>query len=102
MTGPSTSGVYAATPKNNDLPGQHRPPNISSRGLSAAAFADAKRGHWCIENNLHHLSVTFSGDRPRLGDGGGARNMARGPPLRPQSARQLADSRSYKAPPSKR
>jgi predicted transposase YbfD/YdcC len=26
---------------------------ISSRMLSAAAFADGTRGHWAIENNLH-------------------------------------------------
>jgi hypothetical protein len=32
---------------------------ISSRVLSAAAFADGARGHWAIENNLHWtLEVT--------------------------------------------
>jgi predicted transposase YbfD/YdcC len=35
---------------------------ISSRALSAAAFADAVRGHWAIENNLHWtFDVTFNG-----------------------------------------
>src|SRR6266853_2740580 len=37
---------------------------ISSRALSAAAFADGERGHWGIENNLHWtLDVTFNEDQ---------------------------------------
>ena len=50
---------------------------ISSRALSAAAFAEAVRGHWAIENNLHwSLDVTFNEDRSRLRTGHGAKNMA--------------------------
>jgi predicted transposase YbfD/YdcC len=50
---------------------------ISSRALSAAAFADAARGHWAIENNLHWtLDVTFNEDQSRLRAGHGAKNMA--------------------------
>lgn len=43
---------------------------ILSRYLSARRFADAVRGHWGIENNLHwQLDVTFGEDqsRTRLG-----------------------------------
>ena len=56
---------------------------ISSRTLSAAAFAAAARGHWAIENRLHWVllprgSVTPA-HRPRRQQHGG------GAPLRPQS-----------------
>lgn len=50
---------------------------ISSRLLSATAFAEAVRNHWAIENNLHWtLDVTFNEDQSRLRAGHGARNMA--------------------------
>jgi predicted transposase YbfD/YdcC len=50
---------------------------ISSRLLSATAFAEAVRSHWAIENNLHWtLDVTFNEDQSRLRVGHGARNMA--------------------------
>lgn len=50
---------------------------ISSRALSAKAFADAVRSHWAIENNLHWtLDVTFNEDQSRLRAGHGAKNMA--------------------------
>jgi predicted transposase YbfD/YdcC len=50
---------------------------ISSRDLSAQAFATAVRGHWAIENNLHWtLDVTFGEDQSRLRAGHGAKNMA--------------------------
>ena len=40
---------------------------ISSRALSAKAFAGAVRSHWAIENNLHWtLDVTFREDQLRL------------------------------------
>lgn len=43
---------------------------ILSRYLSGKRFAEATRGHWGIENNLHwQLDVTFGEDRCRLRKG---------------------------------
>ena len=51
---------------------------ISSRRLTAKAFADAARAHWAIENGLHWvLDVQFKDDQSRLRRGHGAKNMAR-------------------------
>ena len=50
---------------------------ISSAGLSAKQAAEAVRGHWGIENQLHWtLDVVFAEDQSRLRKGHGARNMA--------------------------
>ena len=50
---------------------------ISSAALSAREAADAVRGHWSIENQLHWvLDVTFADDQSRLRKGHGAKNMA--------------------------
>src|ERR1700730_4244505 len=50
---------------------------ISSRAISAQAFAGAVRSHWAIENNLHWtLDMTFQEDQSRLRAGHGAKNMA--------------------------
>ena len=70
---------------------------ISSRALSAAAFADAARGHWAIENNLHWtLDVTFNEDQSRLRVGHGAKNMAVVRHFALNLVRQVADKRSIK------
>ena len=73
---------------------------ISSRPLSAAAFADGARGHWGIENNLHWtLDVTFNEDQSRLRVGHGANNMAVVRHFALNLVRQIADKR---APPQMR
>jgi predicted transposase YbfD/YdcC len=70
---------------------------ISSRALSAAAFADGARGHWGIENNLHWmLDVTFNEDQSRLRVGHGANNMAVIRHFALNLVRQIADKRSIK------
>jgi len=70
---------------------------ISSRALSAAAFADSVRGHWAIENNLHWtLDVTFNEDQSRLRAGHGAKNMAVVRHFALNLVRQVADKRSIK------
>jgi predicted transposase YbfD/YdcC len=70
---------------------------ISSRALSAAAFADGARGHWGIENNLHWiLDVTFNEDQSRLRAGHGAKNMAVVRHFALNLVRQVADKRSIK------
>jgi len=70
---------------------------ISSRALSAAAFAAAARGHWAIENNLHwNLDVTFGEDQSRLRTGHGATNMAVVRHFALNLVRQVADKRSIK------
>ena len=65
---------------------------ISSRMLSAAAFADGARGHWAIEN----LDVTFNEDQSRLRTGHGAKNMAVVRHFALNLVRQVADKRSIK------
>src|SRR5271154_6598354 len=50
---------------------------ISSTDLKVRAFAQAARGHWGIENNLHwQLDVTFGEDRNRVKHRQGAANLA--------------------------
>jgi predicted transposase YbfD/YdcC len=70
---------------------------ISSRALSAEAFAAAVRSHWAIENNLHWtLDVTFNEDQSRLRAGHGARNMAVVRHFALNLVRQAADKRSIR------
>jgi predicted transposase YbfD/YdcC len=70
---------------------------ISSRALAAAAFAQAARGHWAIENNLHwSLDTTFGEDLSRLRTGHGAKNMAVVRHFALNLVRQVKDNRSIK------
>ena len=70
---------------------------ISSRTLSAEAFADAVRSHWAIENNLHWtLDMTFHEDQSRLRVGHGAKNMAVIRHFALNLIRQAGDKRSIK------
>jgi predicted transposase YbfD/YdcC len=50
---------------------------IGSREMSARAYAEAYRGHWGIENNLHwRLDVTFREDESRIQRRNGQANFA--------------------------
>ena len=50
---------------------------IGSRNMGARAYAQALRGHWGIENNLHwQLDISFGEDRSRIQDRHGAENFA--------------------------
>ena len=51
--------------------------NITSHTADANMLAVRIRGHWSIENQLHHcLDVTFAEDRRRIRDENGAQNFA--------------------------
>jgi predicted transposase YbfD/YdcC len=70
---------------------------IASRALTAAAAADAVRGHWGIENRLHWvLDVVFRDDQSRLRTGHGARNMAVVRHFAINLVRAVADKKSLK------
>ena len=70
---------------------------VSSAALTAAAAAEAVRGHWGIENRLHWvLDVDFKDDLARLRTGHGARNMAVVRHFALNLVRTLGDKKSIK------
>lgn len=51
--------------------------HLSSRALTAAAYLEAARAHWAVENRLHWgLDVVFDEDRARTRKGHGPENLA--------------------------
>jgi predicted transposase YbfD/YdcC len=92
-----TIGMVESRIERGDKIETERRSYISSRALSAAAFAEAVRAHWAIENNLHWvLDVTFREDLSRLRVGHGAKNMAVVRHFALNLVRQVADKRSIK------
>jgi len=93
----TTIGMVESRIERADKIETERRSYISSRALSAAAFAEVVRGHWAIENNLHwSLDVTFNEDQSRLRTGHGAKNMAVVRHFALNLVRQVADKRSIK------
>jgi predicted transposase YbfD/YdcC len=93
----ATIGMVESRIERGDKIETERRSYISSRALSATDFAEAVRGHWSIENNLHWiLDVTFNEDLSRLRTGHGARNMAVVRHFALNLVRQVADKRSIR------
>ena len=93
----TTIAVVESRIERGDKVESERRSYISSRALSAAAFAAAARGHWAIENKLHWvLDVIFREDMSRLRIGHGAKNMAVVRHFALNLVRQVADQRSIK------
>ncbi len=70
---------------------------ITSTNLGAEALADAVRGHWGIENQLHWvLDVTFKEDLSRIRKGHAAKNMAVVRHFAINLVRQAKDKKSQK------
>src|SRR5262249_54032409 len=93
----ATIGMVESRIERGDKIETERRCYISSRLISPAAFAEAVRGHWAIENNLHwSLDVTFNEDQSRLRTGHGAKNMAVIRHFALNLLRQVHDKRSIK------
>lgn len=93
----STIAMVESRIERGDKIESERRSYISSRVLSATAFAEAVRSHWAIENNLHWtLDVTLKEDQSRLRAGHGATNMAVIRHFALNLVRQVADKRSIK------
>jgi predicted transposase YbfD/YdcC len=93
----TTIGMVESRIERGDKIETERRSYISSRALSAPAFAPAARGHWGIENKLHWvLDATFREDLSRLRAGHGAKNMAVVRHFALNLVRQVADKRSIK------
>lgn len=70
---------------------------VSSRPVDAAAFAEAIRAHWQIENALHWvLDVTFGEDAAKTRSPNGPKNMAIVRHFALNLVRAAADDRSIK------
>ncbi len=77
FAGLTTIGMVESTVEKAGQTSTERRFYISSAALDAARFAQAVRGHWTIENQLHWvLDVQFKEDLSRLRTGHGAHNMA--------------------------
>lgn len=66
LPGLACLGMIEATVTRNGKTTTTRHYHLSSRALTAAAYLDAARSHWSIENGLHWvLDMTFDEDRAR-------------------------------------
>jgi predicted transposase YbfD/YdcC len=93
----TTIAIVESRTERGDKIESERRSYISSRALSAEAFAAAARDHWAIENKLHWvLDVIFREDLSRLRTGHGAKNMAVVRHFALNLVRQAPDKRSIK------
>jgi predicted transposase YbfD/YdcC len=70
---------------------------LSNDTLTAARVGQIIRGHWGIENGLHHvLDVSFDEDHSRVRKGHGAENLSRLRRLSANLLKRNADKRSIK------
>jgi len=70
-------GMVESTVERNGKAEPVRRYYLSSKKLSATAFAEVVRAHWGVENRLHWtLDVIFDEDQCRLRTGHGPENMA--------------------------